>query len=98
MTHPSVAFAGAVGQPDAHSGETPALYVELIAGSEIGSADLLAHVADHIAERAAAPRHLEVLGELPKTAVGKIFKPELRKRAIVRIYDAALEQAGLGPG
>jgi fatty-acyl-CoA synthase len=96
MTHPSVAFAGAVGQPDAHAGETPALYVELVAGAEIGSHDLLVHVAEHIAERAAAPRHLEVLGELPKTAVGKIFKPDLRRRAIVRVYDGALERAGLG--
>jgi fatty-acyl-CoA synthase len=34
--------------------------------------------------------HLEILPELPKTAVGKIFKPDLRKRAIKRTYDAAL--------
>lgn len=45
-----------------------------------------------------APQHLEVLGELPKTAVGKIFKPDLRRRAIVRVYDGALERAGLGRG
>jgi len=41
------------------------------------------------------PRHVEVLDELPKTAVGKVFKPDLRKRAITRIYDAALAEAGL---
>ena len=34
MTHPSVAFAGAIGQPDAHAGEVPAVYVELIEGRE----------------------------------------------------------------
>ena len=27
--------------------------------------------------------------------MGKIFKPELRKRAITRVYDAVLEEAGL---
>jgi fatty-acyl-CoA synthase len=32
---------------------------------------------------------------LPKTAVGKIFKPELRKRAITRVLDATLTEAGL---
>ena len=32
--------------------------------------------------------------ELPKTAVGKIFKPDLRKDAITRVYDAALTAAG----
>ena len=35
------------------------------------------------------------MDELPKTAVGKIFKPDLRKRAIKRIFDQALEAAGL---
>ena len=46
-------------------------------------------------ERAAHPKHIEILDELPKTAVGKVFKPDLRKRAITRIYDAALAEAGL---
>jgi fatty-acyl-CoA synthase len=27
--------------------------------------------------------------------VGKVFKPDLRRRAIVRVYDAALAEAGL---
>jgi hypothetical protein len=35
------------------------------------------------------------LPELPKTAVGKVFKPDLRRHAITRIYDAALSEAGL---
>ena len=32
---------------------------------------------------------------MPKTPIGKIFKPELRKRAITRIYNEALEKAVL---
>ena len=35
------------------------------------------------------------MDELPKTAVGKVFKPDLRKSAITRIYDKALSDAGL---
>jgi fatty-acyl-CoA synthase len=96
MSHPAVAFAGAIGQPDAHSGETPAVYVELVAGVEADVPALLAHAAAHIPEHAALPRHLEVLDTLPKTAVGKIFKPDLRRRAIARVYDAALGKAGAG--
>ena len=46
-------------------------------------------------QRAAIPRHIEVLTELPKTAVGKVFKPDLRRRAITRIYDSALAGAGI---
>ncbi|MEM7753743.1 MAG: acyl-CoA synthetase, partial [Pseudomonadota bacterium] len=39
-------------------------------------------------------KHIEIIDELPKTAVGKVFKPDLRRSAITRVYDAALEQAG----
>ena len=95
LRHPAVAFAGAIGQPDAFAGELPCVYVELVAGAEVTEAELADHARSHIAERAAIPKHVEILDELPKTAVGKIFKPDLRKLAIRRVYDAALAEAGL---
>ena len=94
--HPAVAFAGAIGQPDAHAGEMPCAYVELVDGAEVSIDDLMAHCEEHVHERAARPKYLEVLPELPKTAVGKVFKPDLRKMAITRMYNAALAEAGLG--
>ncbi len=94
LTHPAVAFAGAIGQPDAHSGEMPCAYVELVDNAEVTCEELLAHAKKHIHERAACPKHLEILPELPKTAVGKVFKPDLRKSAIKRIYNAALTGTG----
>jgi fatty-acyl-CoA synthase len=90
--HPAVAFAGAIGQPDAHAGEVPCVYLELVAGADVTEEALLDYAREHIHERAAHPKHLEVLDELPKTAVGKIFKPDLRKRAITRIFNAALAE------
>ena len=33
MSHPQVAFAGAIGQPDAFAGELPCAYVEMVAGA-----------------------------------------------------------------
>ena len=57
--------------------------------------ELLAFAKEHVHERAAVPKYMEIMDELPKTAVGKIFKPALRKSAIVRIYNAALTDAGL---
>lgn len=93
--HPAVAFAGAIGQPDAFAGELPCVYVELVGGTQASVEDLMTWCREHIHERAAIPKHLEILDELPKTAVGKVFKPDLRKRAITRIYDAALKDAGL---
>ncbi|MCR8547921.1 acyl-CoA synthetase [Salipiger sp. P9] len=95
LVHPAVAFAGAIGQPDAHAGELPCAYVELVAGAEVTEDELMKHARVHIHERAAFPKHMTILPELPKTAVGKIFKPELRMQAITRVYNGALEQAGL---
>jgi fatty-acyl-CoA synthase/long-chain acyl-CoA synthetase len=95
MLHDAVAMAGAIGQPDAHAGELPCVYVELVSGAAATGDELLAHCKAHVQERAAHPKHLEILDELPKTAVGKVFKPDLRKRAIARVYDAALSEAGL---
>ncbi len=46
-------------------------------------------------EDAAIPKYIEVMDELPKTAVGKVFKPALRKMAITRVYGAALAGAGI---
>ncbi len=94
MAHPAVAGAGAIGQPDAHAGELPCAYVELVSGGDATSEELLEHCKQRVRERAAVPKFIEVLDELPKTAVGKVFKPALRKRAIARVYDAALEKAG----
>ncbi|MDO5756944.1 MAG: acyl-CoA synthetase [Rhodobacterales bacterium] len=94
MAHPAVAGAGAIGQPDAHAGELPCAYVELVAGAEVTPQALLEHCRQRVRERAAVPKYIEILDELPKTAVGKVFKPDLRKLAIIRIYDAALKEAG----
>ena len=93
--HDAVAMVGAIGQPDAHAGELPCAYVELVAGADATGEDLMDYARQHIQERAAFPKHVEVLDELPKTAVGKVFKPDLRKRAITRIYNGALTEAGL---
>ena len=95
MGNPAVAFVGAIGQPDAHSGELPCAYVELVKGATLDIETLTAYARDHIAERAAVPKHIEVLAELPKTAIGKVFKPELRRLAITRVLNAALRDAGL---
>lgn len=95
MTHPSVAFVGAIGQPDAVTGEMPCAYVELVAGADVSADDLIAHATPRISERAAVPKYIEVLPELPKTAVGKVFKPDLRRMATTRVLNAIFEDAKL---
>ncbi len=95
LGHEAVAFAGAIGQPDAHAGEVPCAFVELVDGATVTEQELIEHCGIHVHERAAQPKHMTILTELPKTAVGKVFKPELRKQAITRVYNDALETAGV---
>ncbi|MEM9710115.1 MAG: acyl-CoA synthetase [Pseudomonadota bacterium] len=95
-THPAVAMTGAIGQPDGYAGELPCAYVELVDGAQATGEELSAYAAEHINERAAIPKYVEILDELPKTAVGKVWKPVLRRQAITRVFDAALSEAGLG--
>ena len=95
LSHPAVGFAGAIGQPDAKAGELPCAYVELVAGKSVTPRELAEHAANRIPERAAVPKHVEILAELPKTAVGKVFKPDLRRMAITRVFDETLKEAKL---
>ena len=78
LGHEAVAFAGAIGQPDEHAGEVPCAYVELVAGASVTPDELMAFCKEHVHERAAMPKHMTIMDELPKTAVGKVFKPDLR--------------------
>jgi len=95
LHHEAVAFAGAIGQPDAHAGEVPCAYVELVGGASVTEAELLEFCKSHVKERAAQPKHMTIMKELPKTAVGKIFKPDLRKEATTRVFNETLQAAGL---
>ena len=58
--------------------------------------ELEAWAVDHVPERAAAPKHVEIVDEIPLTSVGKPYKPELRRRAAERAARDALAETGLG--
>ncbi len=89
MTHAEVIQAVAIGQPDVHSGEIPVAYVVLRNNPQVTqqvtqhttASKLLAFCQQHISERAAIPKRIEILDNIPVTAVGKVFKPLLRNKA-----------------
>jgi len=83
--HPKVAFAGAIGQLDHKIGELPCVYVELMEGTQSSAEELLKYAQEKIQDKLACPVYVEILNPLPKTAVGKVFKPDLRKLAINRV-------------
>jgi fatty-acyl-CoA synthase len=90
LDSPEVLLAAAVGKPDAHAGELPVAYVQLIAGSRITEADLLARVAARIPERAAIPKEIFVVDKIPLTDAGKPAKVVLRHDAAERTFRTAL--------
>jgi len=95
LRHPSVALVAAIGQPDAYAGELPCVYLTLQPGAEACVDELKSHAQAVIGERASIPVYFEVLNQMPLTAVGKIFKPALRERAIARVVHAAVIEGGV---
>jgi long-chain acyl-CoA synthetase len=76
-THPAVREAAVVGVPDAYRGESVKAYVSLRPDARADAAELVAYCRERLAAFK-YPREVEVLGELPKTATGKILRRELK--------------------
>jgi fatty-acyl-CoA synthase len=82
LAHPAVALCAVVGEPDAYAGELPVAFVTLKPGAVIDAQALLQAVAPTVYERPAVPKRVTVIDAMPMTAIGKIFKPALRLKAI----------------
>jgi len=93
--HVAVQLAAAVGRPDAHAGELPVAYVQLKPGAHTSEAELMSFAREHISERAAIPRQIHIIKEMPVTPVGKIFKPALKKREIQSAVLQVLNDANI---
>ncbi|MDR7006310.1 acyl-CoA synthetase [Paraburkholderia strydomiana] len=93
--HPAVRLAAAVGRPDTHAGELPVAYVEMKRGMSATEAELFDFLRGEIQERAALPKAIRIVDSMPLTAVGKIFKPSLKRRETVDAVDCALAAAGI---
>lgn len=93
--HPAVKNAAAIGQPDAYAGELPCAYVDLVDDAAVTGAELRDWVRERIVEKGASPAYVEVMPTLPVTAIGKLFKPPLRQKAIQRVYEETISAAGL---
>lgn len=83
--HPAVALAAVVGQPDAYAGELPVAFVQLKPDAKVDDHELLEFVRERTPERAAVPVHVFFVDPMPLTAVGKVFKPALRREASARV-------------
>lgn len=85
-----VKVAAAVGSPDPYAGEIPVAYVELKEGAKITEGEILEYLGKEVGERAAVPKQVYIIPQIPLTPVGKIFKPALRWESIRKVYQGAL--------
>lgn len=79
MTHPSVLEAAVIGVADADQLVKPKACVVLKAGQTVTAEELQSHVKQQLAPYK-YPRWIEFVGELPKTATGKIQRFKLRQK------------------
>jgi len=90
--HPAVEIAAVVGRPDAYAGELPVAFVQLRPTTNATEDELLAHAEARVTERPAVPKHIRIVDKMPQTAVGKVFKPDLRHREIADVYRATVHE------
>jgi acyl-CoA synthetase (AMP-forming)/AMP-acid ligase II len=79
--HAAVAEAAVVGVPSPQWGETPVAFVVRRPGSDVAADELLRWVNQRVGktQRLAS---LEFIAELPRSAIGKVLKRELRDRYV----------------
>ena len=75
--HPDIAAATVLGMPDSYRGESVAAFVQLRPGAALTEAALDAFLRERLSP-VEMPRLIEIRAELPRTAVGKLSRKELR--------------------
>jgi long-chain acyl-CoA synthetase len=78
FAHPKILEACTIGVPDEYRGETVKSYIVLKAGETAEAGEIIAHCRETLAAYK-VPKIVEFIDELPKSAVGKVLRRELKE-------------------
>jgi fatty-acyl-CoA synthase len=92
-SHPDVADCGVVGLPDADWGEAVTVVAELKPGAAMSAQELLDYCRPKLGG-VKTPKHVAFWPELPRSAVGKVLRKEIRTR--IRDAGTIEEDAPIG--
>jgi len=76
--HPSVQEAAVIGVPDEKWGESVKAVIQLKPGKQATGEELISMVKDKLGS-VKAPKTIDFMDDLPRSAVGKVLKTDLRK-------------------
>jgi non-ribosomal peptide synthetase component E (peptide arylation enzyme) len=77
--HPKVAGVAVVGMPDPRLGERICAYIQPVPGEKISFDEVITYLKAHGASVLLLPERIEVVEELPLTAMNKVEKARLRE-------------------
>ncbi|MCD6569621.1 MAG: long-chain fatty acid--CoA ligase [Deltaproteobacteria bacterium] len=84
--HPKIKEACAIGVPHEYRGETVKVFVVLKEGETATAEEIIEYCRENIAKYK-VPKIVEFRDKLPKSAIGKILRKELRKEEIKKIAE-----------
>jgi fatty-acyl-CoA synthase len=86
-----VKYAAAIACPHPRVGEIPVVFIELQPDTTLSIDQLMQHAENTIGERAAIPKEIHLIKQIPLTLVGKIFKPKLRWQITQAVFQRELD-------